>query len=176
MSSQERVDGLFIYQFQFLSSVLSLKRTQTPFVESKSVSGKSGSGSESAGWTLDSARLKSVTAVQDGGGPTHLVITSVLSHTQTGSSSPHMVQVLSVFDSRAGLHRCCLSWHLQPMIILWHFYPNTGSHTHTAEHFLHSWLNCHQWTNDFWWNQTILDLLPASASSPVLIKWAQGFQ
>lgn len=71
------------------------------------------------------------TALQQGG-PPHLVTTRGISHThcRAQSSLPFIVQVLSVFDRRNGLHHWCLSWHLHPIIILWHFYQNTGTDTH----------------------------------------------
>ena len=58
--------------------------------------------------------------------------TRIHTHSHRQCSLPLIVQVLSVFDRRAGLHRYCLSWHFHPIIIFWHIYPNTGTHTHTC--------------------------------------------
>lgn len=57
-------------------------------------------------------------------------------HTHTHTEFTFHFQVSSVFDRSTRLLHYCLSWHLHPIIILWHIYPNTGWDTHADKHII----------------------------------------
>lgn len=148
-----------------------------------SVSGKSGSGSEAAWWTSGSTTPKSVINNSPGqtgpqqGGPPHptLTYTHMHAYTHTVYSLSLTVQVLNVFDRRAGLHCYCLSSHNNIMTLLskhWNTRMHVCAHTSMHTHRLHKYrahankLSCafhsFQWAtwltsaaaDGSWWNYT----------------------